>query len=107
MPFQVVPHARARLHFAEADCIFDESGSNGIQLDFPFDLHSLPIVSYVQLSGHFDACVGSRRIIMVGLTINLYATRKMIVNTTVNATVLKYSILSLIQGKEWILLDTF
>jgi len=29
MPDQVVPHVRARLHFATADCIDAASGSNG------------------------------------------------------------------------------
>jgi hypothetical protein len=107
MPFQVVPHVRAKLHFAVAVCIVDASGSKGIHVDDIFGLHSFPTVSYVQLSGHFDIKVGFSVITTCGFIISLYATRKRTVNTIVNATVLTYSILSLIQGKEWILLDMY
>jgi hypothetical protein len=54
MPFQVVPHVRAKLHFAAAVWIVDASGSNGIHEDVEFGLHRFPVESYDQLSGHFD-----------------------------------------------------
>ena len=99
----MVPHVRAKLHFA--DDVFRESGSNGIHVDALFGLQTEP--SYVQLSGHFAIFETSNVRTTCGLMINLYAAKKRIVKTIVNATLLKYSILSLIQGKEWILLDMY
>ena len=105
MPFQVVPHARAKLHFAAAVCIVDASGSKGIHDPAVFGLQSLP--SCVQLSGHLDILVGLGVITICGFISSLYPAKRRTVNTTVNATELRYSILSLIQGKEWILLATY
>ena len=80
-------------------------GSNGIHDDCELGLQTDP--SYVQLSGHFDICEGFTVITICGLTSSLYAATRSTVNRNVNATVLTYSILSLIQGKEWISPGTF
>ena len=81
------------------------SGSNG--------KHSVDILGSqnpvaelcVHESGHFAIFVGSNVKTTCGLITNLYTRTIITVNKAVHRTVFRYFILSLLQGKEWKLLD--
>ena len=71
MPPQLVPHVRAKLHFADADWIDGASGSNGIHPVAALGSHILLAALYVQASGHFPILVGSIVKTICGLITNL------------------------------------